>query len=78
MLHGIFRVLVIVTSKVIAKMQKTHGSCIEKLHLRCKNSDKDDKRLQKDLNVQLMACTPAGKTFVQRVAKKVTNACTHL
>ena len=54
-LHGFLKILTIATSEAIAESQ---GSLIDALHLRYKNTDSDDRRVQNDLQIRLMAPSP--------------------
>ena len=55
LLDGFIKILTIPVSEAIAE---TQGSNIDALHLRYKNTDNDDKRLQKELKVKLMGPEP--------------------
>jgi len=70
-LHGFLKILTIVTSEAIAE---SHGSLIDALHLRYKNTDSDDRRVQKELQIRLMApspCSAEGEKLVQQVATRM-------
>ena len=70
---GLIMVLTIPVSEAIAE---TQGSSIDALHIRYKNTDKDDTRLQNELRVRLMgpeACSEQGEKLVEIVAKRLAN-----
>ena len=70
-LHGFLKILTIATSEAIAESQ---GSLIDALHLRYKNTDSDDRRVQKELQIRLMApspCSAEGEKLVQQVATRM-------
>ena len=70
---GLVMTITISCSEAIAE---TQGSIIDSLHLRYKNTDKDDTSLQNELKVRLMGpepCTTEGEKLVNVVAKRMAD-----